>query len=303
MSKRVVGELEVGGVHLEQPDVGDALAGDALARLLEHRRGQVDAGDRAVARVEQRVDARCRRPPRARGRPARCPSAESPAAGRGAASGRRTSRTRTRASRRRPRRSRSRPPSPTARGSRRRTATRILVRPRRSFRSNSAIEALRGQLFGRRLDLTRPPKLFESSTPTRTPSRTVKHPTRLDAAGAFDTWTPCTRSFSAAAISRAIATPSAAAASGLPAHRIRRSNGSGTRTPGTSLAMNSAFRRLSNGQSPATIGHAKRARSAAGTRRTPRRSKTGLRDRELGAGLDLVLEAPQLLVEIRAPSG
>ena len=57
MSKRVVGELQFGGVHLEQPDVADALARDALARLLEHRAREVDAGDRAVARIERGVDA------------------------------------------------------------------------------------------------------------------------------------------------------------------------------------------------------------------------------------------------------
>ena len=55
--ERVVGELDVGGVHLEQPDVPDALAGDPLARLLEHRARQVDAGDRAVARIQAGVDA------------------------------------------------------------------------------------------------------------------------------------------------------------------------------------------------------------------------------------------------------
>ena len=55
--ERVVGELQIGGVHLEQPDVADALARDALARLLEHRARQVDAGDRAVARIQRGVDA------------------------------------------------------------------------------------------------------------------------------------------------------------------------------------------------------------------------------------------------------
>ena len=47
--ERVVGELEIGGVHLEEPHVAQLLAGGALARLLEHRRREVDAGDGAVA--------------------------------------------------------------------------------------------------------------------------------------------------------------------------------------------------------------------------------------------------------------
>ena len=53
----VVGEFQIGGVHLEQPHVPDAFARDPFARLLEHRARQIDAGDRAVARIERRVDA------------------------------------------------------------------------------------------------------------------------------------------------------------------------------------------------------------------------------------------------------
>src|SRR5439155_440033 len=70
------------------------------------------------------------------------------------------------------------------------------------------------------------------------------------------TWTPCTVVFTRANISRAIATPSASAAS-FPlsvAFRIRCSTSSGTLTPGTSFARNSALRRETSGQIPATIG-------------------------------------------------
>ena len=49
-----VGELEIGGVHLQQADVADALARDAIAGLLEHRARQIDPGDRAVARIQTR---------------------------------------------------------------------------------------------------------------------------------------------------------------------------------------------------------------------------------------------------------
>ena len=41
----VVGERHVGGVHLLQADVPEALAPDALPRLLEHRARQIDAHD------------------------------------------------------------------------------------------------------------------------------------------------------------------------------------------------------------------------------------------------------------------
>ena len=72
---------------------------------------------------------------------------------------------------------------------------------------------------------------------------------------------------------------------------------SGTLTPGTSLAMNSACRRLSSGMIPASTGI--RTRSMRSRNCTHRRHvEHGLRDRELGARLDLVLEAPDLLIEI-----
>ena len=63
--------------------------------------------------------------------------------------------------------------------------------------------------------------------------------------------------------------------------------------------MNSAWRRLSNGMMPARIGIARAAdppQEAAERRRVEDRPG----DHELGARLDLVLEAPQLLVEVRA---
>src|SRR4051794_20687351 len=53
--ERVVGEPEIGCVHLEQTDVVHLLA-DA-ARVLEHRGRQVDARYRAAARVERDIDA------------------------------------------------------------------------------------------------------------------------------------------------------------------------------------------------------------------------------------------------------
>ena len=49
----------------------------------------------------------------------------------------------------------------------------------------------------------------------------------------------------------------------------------GTRTPGTSLAMNSACRRLSSGMMPAMIGMRTCRRSAAGTSANPSASNTG----------------------------
>src|SRR5262249_11528407 len=42
---------------LEEADVAEALAGDALTRLLEHRAGKIDAGNGAVRRVQVGVDA------------------------------------------------------------------------------------------------------------------------------------------------------------------------------------------------------------------------------------------------------
>src|SRR5207245_11614468 len=49
--ERIVGELQVRGVHLQKPYVPHPFARDAVARLLEHGARQVDARDRAVARI------------------------------------------------------------------------------------------------------------------------------------------------------------------------------------------------------------------------------------------------------------
>src|SRR6185503_1493333 len=91
----------------------------------------------------------------------------------------------------------------------------------------------------------------------------LRHPQSLNTCSATSTrpngaltCTPCTICLTRANISRAIATPSASAAS-FPlscAFRMRCSTSSGTDTPGTSFARNSALRRLISGQIPATIG-------------------------------------------------
>ena len=78
---------------------------------------------------------------------------------------------------------------------------------------------------------------------------------------------------------------------------MRSSTASGTRTPGTSFAMNSAFSTLSNGQSPRMIG------SFADSIASKNRSNVAdvehrLRHRELGARLDLVFEPPNLAVQV-----
>src|SRR3989475_5348845 len=70
------------------------------------------------------------------------------------------------------------------------------------------------------------------------------------------TCTPCTAPFTCRNISRAIATPSASAAS-FPrslAFRMRASTSSRTDTPGTSFARNSALRSDNSGQIPPTTG-------------------------------------------------
>src|SRR4051812_15092762 len=51
----VVRELEVGGVHLDEPQVADALAGHPVARFFEHGSGEIDARHRARAGVERGV--------------------------------------------------------------------------------------------------------------------------------------------------------------------------------------------------------------------------------------------------------
>src|SRR5688572_29838587 len=55
--ERIVSEGGFRRVHLDEPDVAEALAGDALARLVEHRRREVIPGDVTVARIERGVDA------------------------------------------------------------------------------------------------------------------------------------------------------------------------------------------------------------------------------------------------------
>src|SRR5437899_419419 len=53
----VVGEFQVGRVHLQEPHVAHVFARDPFARFFEHRAGQVDARHGTVARVERGVDA------------------------------------------------------------------------------------------------------------------------------------------------------------------------------------------------------------------------------------------------------
>src|SRR5262249_35913272 len=55
--ERVVREDEVRSIHFLQPNMTQSLTPDALARLLQHRRRQVDASDRTGCRVKRRVDA------------------------------------------------------------------------------------------------------------------------------------------------------------------------------------------------------------------------------------------------------
>ena len=45
------------GIHLLQAHVAQSRLLHALARLLEHRRGEIDAGDVAVARIKIEIDA------------------------------------------------------------------------------------------------------------------------------------------------------------------------------------------------------------------------------------------------------
>src|SRR4029453_6621888 len=56
--ERIVGELEVGGIHLQEANVSYTFSGNAIAGLLEHGLGQVDPGHDTVRWVERRVDAR-----------------------------------------------------------------------------------------------------------------------------------------------------------------------------------------------------------------------------------------------------
>ena len=70
---------------------------------------------------------------------------------------------------------------------------------------------------------------------------------------AAEIWIPCTHGLIASTSSLAMASPSAAAVPAASARRMRSITAGGTRTPGTSLAMYSACRRLSSGMIPATI--------------------------------------------------
>ena len=78
---------------------------------------------------------------------------------------------------------------------------------------------------------------------------------------------------------------------------------SGTRTPGTSLAMNSACRALSSGMIAGEDRNRVRRRSRSRKALNSRDVEHRLRDRELGPRLDLVREAAQLFVRGRAPPG
>ena len=94
---------------------------------------------------------------------------------------------------------------------------------------------------------------------------------------------PCTRVRSPCASLARDRHPFGAASSGR-ARRMRSSSASGTDVPGTSLAMNSAWRALSNGSRPATTGspadsmrfrnaRTRRRRRSAASRRTRRRPR------------------------------
>ena len=109
----------------------------------------------------------------------------------------------------------------------------------------------------------------------RSPSMTAKR--GIDVArSASKPGYPAPASLNAAAISRAIATPSAwQPPPDRPPCRMRSSSASGTRMPGTSFAMNSAFRSASNGKTPAMIGSRRRLDPLQERARTPATSKTG----------------------------
>ena len=53
-----VGELQIGGIHLQQADATNILARHALARLFEHRRREVDARHVTVRGIEREIDSR-----------------------------------------------------------------------------------------------------------------------------------------------------------------------------------------------------------------------------------------------------
>jgi len=105
-------------------------------------------------------------------------------------------------------------------------------------------------------------------------------------------------------MSRAIATPSASAAS-LPfscAFLIRGEHLLGTETPGTSFARNSALRKEISGQIPATIGVlncSTRFRNRLELARVEHR----LCHRELRAGVHLPREARQLAIQVARARG
>ena len=152
-------------------------------------------------------------------------------------------------------------------------------------------------------DLRAVPAVCPNREPTDYTSERQRSPSMTARAAsifpeAVETWMPCTILRRRWAISRAMTMPSAAAASCPSARRRRSISDSGTRTPGTSFAMNSAFRTLSNGKMPATTG------SRAESIRFRTRSKfDDVEDRprqdEFGARFDLVVEPAQFLVEVR----
>ena len=80
--------------------------------------------------------------------------------------------------------------------------------------------------------------------------------------------------------------------------RIRAITVSGTDTPGTSFARNSALRTETSGQMPATIGNAHVLDATSRKRSSCVDVEHRLRDRVLRARVDLPLEAPQLVRRI-----
>ena len=52
----VVGEFEVGRIHLQQADVSHAFPEHTVARFFQHRARQIDAGHQTVRGIERRID-------------------------------------------------------------------------------------------------------------------------------------------------------------------------------------------------------------------------------------------------------
>ena len=271
-------EGQVRGVHLEQPDVADAFARDAIARLLEHRAREVDAGDRAVARIQRGVDAGADADlEHAVARLDPHPLDRLDAAG---------------VQRRAEREVVDRREVFVDAGDeivfdgRDRQRTGGGVRPDDLFGlgvrcgSNSAISGLSSMLEpAQRLDNNQACARRANSSDYTSGSVSEVHrglPARRRCCRTASTpGRPAPAAASSPAISRAIAIPSAAAASGRrPAASgpaARRAPG----RPGTSLAMNSAFLALSNGKTPATTGSRARLDPLQERARSRATSKTG----------------------------